>query len=168
MKNKYLYFLLLLTNLIVAQKNWKSIKYNYQVEIPKGFQIIEALGKNVDFKVGDQFGNSVVIVVKEFPPEYKNKTIKEILGSAKDNANYWEEGANEFFETPKLLKYGDTKICNYDAFWMDYTTDNGSYYYKNYCVKKGKLYFVITLTSTIKNWNYNSVIYFRFKEQMKI
>ena len=133
-----------------------------------GFKIIKATGVNVDFKVGDKFGNSVVIVVKELPKEFKSNTISEVLGSALQNANSWKEGANEFFTTPKLIKYGVTKINNYDAYWLDYTTDYGLYYYKNYSVKKGNLFFAITFFSTVKQWDFYSTTWFRFKEQMKL
>lgn len=166
--SKFVILCMIFFNLTYSQSNWISKKYNYKVEIPKGFQIIKATGKNVDFKVGDKFGNSVVIVVREFPSEFKKSSLSEVLGSAEKNANSWTEGANEFFDTPKLLKYGVTKIDNYEAYWMDYTTDNGSYYYKHYSVKKGNLFLAITFFSTIKNWNFNSALYFRFKEQMKL
>lgn len=165
---KYFLYLILFYNFSYCQTNWKSIKYNYQVEIPKGFKIIQATGANVDFKVGNSAGNSIVIVVKKIPNEYKNHTIYQVLGNLKDYANYWKQGANEMFNTPKLIKYGKTKINNYDAFWLDYTTDNNTYYYKNYSIKKGDLIFAITFFSTNSEWNYYSAIWFRFKEQMKI
>ena len=165
---KNLIALLLLSNFITAQTNWKSIKYNYQVEIPKGFTIKQATGANVDFKVDDNAGNSIVIVVKKIPSEYKNQTIYQVLGDLEDYVNYWKQGANEIFNTPKLIKHGKTKIKNYDAFWIDYTTDNDKYYYKNYSIKKADLVFAITFCSTKADWNYYSAIWFRFKEQMKL
>jgi hypothetical protein len=155
-------------NFANSQTIWKSNKYNYQVEIPKGFKIIQATGANVDFKVGNITGNSIVIVVKKIPAEYKNYTIHEILGDLDGYANYWKQGADETFNTPKLMKYGKTKINNYDAYWIDYTTDNDSYYYKNYSIKKGDLIFAVTFFSTKEDWNYYSAIWFRFKEQMKL
>ena len=168
MKNKYLYFLLLLTNLIIAQKNWKSIKYNYQVEIPQDFKIIKAKGKNVDLKVGNRDGNSIVIVVTKMPAEYKNQSIFQVLGNLEDYAEFWKQEANETFNTPILIKYGKTKISGYDAFWLDYTTDNDTFYYKNYSIKKGDLIFAVTFFSTKKDWNYYSAIWFRFKQQIKL
>lgn len=168
MKNQYLLFLLLFSNLLIAQKNWKSIEYNYQVEIPQDFKIIKATGKNIDFKAGDKFGNSVIIVVKELSTEYKNQSLFQILGNLEDYTEYWKQQANETFNTPKLIKYGKTKINVYDAFWFDYTTDNDKYYYKNYSIKKGNLIFAVTFFSTKEDWNYYSAIWFRFKEQMKI
>lgn len=165
---KYLFYFLLFYNFSFCQTNWKSIKYNYQVEIPKGFKVLKATGVNVDFKVVNNIGNSIVIVVKKIPVEYKNQSIYQVLGNLEDFTNYWKQGANEIFNTPKLIKYGKTKINNYDAFWLDYTTDNGTYYYKNYSIKKGDLIFAVTFFSPKEDWNYYSAIWFRFKEQMKI
>ena len=166
--NKYLLYLLLFYNFSYCQSNWQSIKYNYKVEIPKGFKIKQATGANVDLKVGDKAGNSIIIVVKKIPNAYKNQTIYQVLGNLDSFANDWIEGSKEIFNTPKLIKYGKTKINNYDAFWLDYTTDNDRYYYKNYSIKKGDLVFAITLFSTKEDWNYYSPIWFRFKEQIKL
>jgi hypothetical protein len=166
--NKYLIYFLVFYNFSFCQTNWKSVKYHYQVEIPKGFSITQATGTNVDFKVGDNAGNSIVIVVKKLPIEYKNQTIFQILGNLEVYANEWIEGSKEIFNTPKLIKYGKTKINNYDAFWLDYTTDNDLYYYKCYSIKKEDLIYVVTFSSTKKDWNYYSSIWFRFKEQIKL
>jgi hypothetical protein len=168
MKQIIFIFLVLNFNFANSQTIWKSNKYNYQVEIPKGFQIKQATGANVDFKVGNIYGNSIVIVVKKLPIEYKNQTIYQVLGSLDDFANDWIDGSKEIFNTPKLIKYGKTKINNYDAFWLDYTTDNDTYYYKNYSIKKGDLIFAVTFFSTKEDWNYYSAIWFRFKEKMKL
>ena len=165
---KYLFFILMFYNFSIAQTNWKSKKYDYQVEIPNGFQTKSATGANVDFKVVDKYGNSIVIVVKKIPAEYKNKSIVDILGSPEESVNYWKQVANEIFNTPKLIKYGKTIISNKQAYWMDYTTDNDTYYYKNYSIKKGELFFAITFFASKKEWNYYSAIWFRFKEQMKL
>lgn len=164
---KYLFYFLLVYNFSFCQTQWKSLKYDYQVVIPKGFKIKQATGANVDFKVGNSSGNSIVIVVKVLPSEYKKQTIYQVLGNLDDFKNYWIKGSKEVFNTPELVKYGKTKINNYDAFWLDYTTDNAMYYYKNYSIKKGDLIFAITFFSSKKDWNYYSPIWFKFKEQIK-
>lgn len=165
--NKYLFYILLFYNFSFCQTNWKSIKYNYQVEIPKGFKIKEATGVNVDFKAVKN-NSSVVIVVKKLPQESRNLDIWQILGDLDEYAIYFQAGAQEHFNTPKVIKYGKTKINNLDAYWIDYTTDNGIYYYKNYFLKKGNYSFTITFFSDINNWNYYSATWFRFKEQIKL
>ena len=168
--NKLIFIVLcmIFCNLSNSQSNWVSKKYNYEVEIPKDFQIIKATGKNVDLKVGNRDGNSIMIVVTKMPAEYKNQSIFQVLGNLEDYAEFWKQEANETFNTLKLIKYGKTKISGYDAFWFDYTTDNDTFYYKNYSIKKGDLIFAVTFFSTKKDWNYYSAIWFRFKQQIKL
>jgi len=43
-------FILTITNNLVAQSNWESPKYGYQIEVPSGFERIDAVGLNVDYK----------------------------------------------------------------------------------------------------------------------
>lgn len=166
--NKHLFYILLFYNFSFCQTNWKSIKYNYQVEIPKGFKVLKATGANVDFKVGNNTGNSIVIVVKKIPIANKNLTTFQALGNIDSFANQWIENSKEIFNSPKLIKYGKTKISNREAFWLDYTTDKDIYYYKNYTIIKGDLIFAITFFSTKADWNYYSAVWFRFKEQIKL
>jgi len=165
--NKYLFLILIFYNFSFSQTLWKSNKYSYSVEIPKGFKTASAIGVSVDFKVVKD-GSSIVIVVRKLPEEARNATIWEIFGNLDDYAIEWQKGAQENLPKPKVLKYGKTKIQNFDSFWMDYTTDNGIYYYKNYSLKKGNLFFAITFSSPISDWNYYSPFWFRFKEQIKI
>lgn len=150
-----------------AQTIWKSTKYNYKVEIPKGFKIASATGVNVDFKAVKN-NSSIVIVVKKIPQEAKDLSIWQILGDLDEYAVYFQTGAQEHFNSPKVIKYGKTKINNLDVFWIDYTTDNGLCYYKNYFLKKGNYSFTITFFSDRNDWNYYSTTWFRFKEQIKL
>lgn len=85
-----------------------------------------------------------------------------------DFANYCIEGSKEELETPKLIKFGKTRVSNYVSFWLDYTTSYDKYYSKNYSIKKGDLIISLSFYSAKKEWNYYSPIWFRFKEQMKL
>lgn len=165
--NKYLSILLIFCNISFSQTLWKSNKYGYTVEIPKGFSTAAAIGANVDFKAVKD-GNSIVIVVRKLPDEVRNVSVWEIFGNLDDYVLEWQAGSKEHFNNPKVVKYGKTKIQNLDSFWMDYTTDNGVYYYKSYSLKKGNLFFAITFFSTSRDWNYYSPQWFRFKEQIKV
>jgi hypothetical protein len=164
---KYLFLILLFSNFSFSQTLWISNKYGYSVEIPKGFNTAIAIGANVDFKAVKE-GSSIVIVVRKLPEEARKMTIWDIFGDLDDYAVEWETEAQENLPNAKAIKYGKTKIQNLDSFWMDYTTDNGIYYYKNYSFKKGNLFFVITFSSPSRDWNYYSPYWFRFKEQIKI
>lgn len=64
-------YVLVISNFSFSQALWKSSKYNYQVEIPKGFSINDAVGANVDFKAVDNSGNSIIIVVEKLQMNIK-------------------------------------------------------------------------------------------------
>lgn len=151
---------------IISQNVWISKKYGYHVEIPKGFKTAQATGINVDFKAVNN-GNSIIIVVKKLSAEEQKLTLWQGIGDLDEYSNNLEISLQEFLNSPQVIKYGKTKINNKDAFWIDYTSDNGTYYYKNYSLKKGAYIFTITLFADTKNWNYYSAIWFRFKEQIK-
>lgn len=162
----YLLLTLFFSLKLYSQTTWKSDKYGYHVEIPKGFKITEAAGINVDFKAVNN-GNSIIIVVKRLSKEAQKLTIWQGLGDLDEYANIFQTDLQEYLNSPKAIKYGKTMINNQDAFWIDYTSDNGAYYYKTYCFKKGTNIFTITFFSDIKNWNYYSAMWFRFKGQIK-
>lgn len=155
------------TNLTYGQTNWTSSKYGYTIEIPKGFSKTTSVGRNVDFKA-NKGKNSIVIVMKIIPNEYVAYSIWELLGDLESFGNDWEIGAREYMNNPKFLKYGKTKIDNYDAFWYDYTTDNPKLYSKTYQTQKGNKLYTITLTCLNNEYNYFSSIWYRFKEQMRL
>lgn len=154
-------------NNIKAQSHWKSPIYGYQIEVPNGFKRTEAIGINVDFKAV-KGSNSIVVVIKTIPDEYAPYNIWELMGDLETFGSDWENGAREYMNSPKFLKYGKTKIDNYDAFWYDYTTENPKLYSKTYQTQKGNKIYTITLSSGFDDYNFYSSIWYRFKEQIKL
>lgn len=154
-------------NLTYGQTKWTSPEYGYTIEIPNGFNKTTSVGNNVDFKA-TKGKNSIVVVIKNIPYEYASYSIWELLGDLESFGNDWEIGAREYMNNPKFLKYGKTKIDNYDAFWYDYTTDNPKLYSKTYQTQKRNKLYTVTLTCVNSEYNYFSSIWYRFKEQMKL
>lgn len=163
---KFILILILGVNISFGQTKWNSKKYGYQVEIPEGFETANIIGVNVDVKAVHN-GNSIVIVVKKLPQDVENISLWEGLGDLSEYASYFRNGLQEHMNTPKVMKYGKTLINNFDSFWIDYTTDNGKYYYKNYMIKRGRYIYTITFFADKNSWNYYSPFWFRFKEQIK-
>lgn len=164
---RYIFLLSILVSIFGnAQTNWKSPKYGYSIEIPKNFtRTTNIVGSNVDFKA-ENGKSSVVIVVKIIPKEFVQYSIWETLGDLDSYAKEWEDGANEYFDNPKVIKYGKTTINGLQTFWLDYTTSDGLYS-KNYSVKKGNRIYTITLSNLNQlNSNYSS-IWHRFKNSIK-
>lgn len=166
---KYIFTFILISSasIMFGQTKWNSSNYGYSIEIPSGFNKTSSIGNNVDFKAVKDI-NSIVIVMKTIPNEYASYSIWELMGDLETFGSDWENGAREYMNNPKFLKYGKTKIDNYDAFWYDYTTENPKMYSKTYQTQKGNKIYTITLTSEFDEYNFYSSIWYRFKEQIKL
>jgi len=167
MKNKIFVLFLMAPFFCNSQSTWNSLKYNYNIEIPRGFVKMPKIGSNVDFKAVKGL-SSIVIVVKTIPSQYASLSQWEILGDLNTFGRDWENGAQELFSNPKFIKYGKTTISNLESFWFDYTTDYPKLYSKNYQAKKGDKLYTITLTCPKLEYNNYSAIWFSFKEKFKI
>jgi hypothetical protein len=168
-KMKFFCFILLLVyNFSFGQTNWRSNKYNYSFEIPSGFhKTNNTVGANVDFKAVER-ENSIVVVIKKLPIEVSKYSIWYIFGDLKSYGSEWEEGAREFLNKPKFVKYGKTQICGLETFWYDYSTENPYLYSKTYQLKKNNILYTITLTCSYSNVSEFSATWFRFKNSIKI
>lgn len=153
MKKKLIIILLFIPFISFSQNKWSSSKYNYSLDIPSDFTDTPKIGKNVDFKVTKGL-SSIVIVVKSLPKELSDFSFLELLGDLDDYKIVWEEGAKEFLDTPKFLKYGKTTLSSIETFWFDYSTENPKLYSKNYQTKKGNTLYTITLTCPTELYNY--------------
>lgn len=165
----YIYLLFLLLGIqreISAQSNWTSPDYGYTIEVPKDFKQTNTVSQNVDFKaVKDK--SSIVIIVNTLPLEYADYNIWEILGDLETYGEEWKLRAREHMNNPQFLKYGKTKIDDIDTFWYDYTTDSPKIYSKTYQTQKGRIVYTITMTSPSENYNMDSSVWFRFKNNIK-
>lgn len=168
MKKYFFLFLLIITNQskFYAQSEWRSSNYNYSLEIPKGFTETASIGQNVDFKAGNG-ENSIVVVIKDLPKEYKGYNIWEIMGDLSTYEAEWEAGANEYLENPDLLKYGKTQIDGEDCFWYDYTVSDPPSYSKVYQIQKNGKIFTFTLTSSFLSRHSYTAIWYRFKNKIQ-
>ncbi len=151
---------------INAQTTWQSSNHNYSIEVPEDFKQTNAVSQNVDFKAV-KGKSSIVIIVNTLPVEYAEYNIWEILGDLETYGEEWELGAMEYMNNPKFLKYGKTKIDDIDTFWYDYTTDSPKLYSKTYQTQKGRIVYTITLTSPSEDYNMDSSVWFRFKNNIK-
>jgi hypothetical protein len=146
---------------------WNSSQYNYSIEIPEGFTKTQPIGSNADFKAINGI-NSIVIVVKTIPQEYAVYSIWEVFGDLNTYGAEWEDGAKEYMNSPKFIKYGKTTLSSLETLWYDYTTENPKLYSKTYQTKKGNKLYTITLTCNDGDYNYYSSVWYRFKDKMKI
>lgn len=157
---------LLLCCYATSQTTWKSPKYGYSIEVPKGFIRTNAKGLDIDFRANKGI-NSIVIVVKTLPSQFLNATIWDMLGDLRTFGSRIEEGAKEFMQNPRFIKSGKTTLCGVDAFWYDYEHEN-ILYSKVYQAKKNNKLYTITLSSSISNYNQYAPIWYRFKDKINI
>jgi len=150
----------------LGQGNWQSNQYDYTIEIPQGFNLSTAIGKNVDFKAIYN-ESSVVVVAKQLPQAYSEMSIWEMLGDLETFGAEWETGAQEYMINPTFLKFGKTEIDGSDTFWYDYKTDNPDMYSKNYQLLRNNIIYTITLTCPTKKYNYFSPVWYRVKESFQ-
>jgi hypothetical protein len=105
----------------ICQSRVSSLKYNYSIEIPKGFSHKSKIGKNVDFSLSDGIGK-IVIVLQEIPLEYRSKSFYEITGNIDAYYNAWQKEAYEFFQEPKVINYGKTAVDEKPAIYLNYSS----------------------------------------------
>jgi len=150
-----------------SQSQWTSPNYGYTIEVPKDFEQTNAVGQNVDFKAV-KGKSSIVVIVNTLPVEYAAYNIWEILGDLETFGGEWQSGAREYMNNPQFLKYGKTKIDGQDTFWYDYTTDSPKMYSKTYQAQKGRIVYTFTLTSPSEDYNMDSPVWFRFKNNIEL
>lgn len=122
---------------------YKSPKYSYSIEIPKGFISKDYIGKNVDFKYFDAKGNSIVIVVKRLLPKEEGLNIDDLLEIPNSD---WE--ANLQMTNLVVKKKGIVYLDNQKGMFLHYTakddTKNYTIYYTNYFFIYNKHMYVLT------------------------
>lgn len=151
----------------VFSQNFKSPKYSYQIEIPKNYNLKEATGKNVDFKVKNSLGSSVIIVVKKLPNELHNYSAKDMNETPKEEL---EKSLSEYMPNPKFIKSGLSKLGTEDAFWYHYTSNQGNepkMYHINYCTCVKGFIYVLTCSCLQKDLDSNMPTFIRVVQTFK-
>lgn len=125
--------------------NFKSSKYGYTIEYPTDFSFKEATGRNVDFKVVNPNGSSIITVVRELPYEERNLTASDLLLIPNEQ---WEQSLP--LPNVTVLKKGKCTTNQGKGMFIHYTsknmgTDAYTLYYMNYMfIHNGYIYTVTT------------------------
>ena len=168
MKNGYLFLsvLFLFAKTTIAQEAWKSAKFGYELEIPKGFGLKTAVTENTDFKVVDSIGSSIVITTTIFPDEYKEVTIRDVVTDELQYVQDFVKGGLEHFDNLICTKSGWSTISGIECFWMDYTEGSPTLIHKNYQVVVSGVFFSINMTCEHSKSGLYSAVWFRFKDNI--
>jgi hypothetical protein len=101
-----------------AQKPFKSLK-RYSLIIPIGYEQINKIGSNVDLKlINKKSGVVFVVVVSPLTQYEKGKSIYDLT---KIPPNELMRQMKEYTNNPTFVKYGNTKIDNIEASYLQYT-----------------------------------------------
>ena len=152
---------------IHCQTIFKSNK-GYTIEIPKGYTKKEGIGKNVDLKIIDNSGNTIVVVVKKLPAD--NEITSAYILDDMTNEQ-WENSLAEGLPNPKVVKKGKTYLDKKEAFYLHYrTTEYGNarvYYNINYQVILKNTQYVITATCLNENLTAEMPVFYRMIQSIK-
>lgn len=137
-----------------------SLKYQYSIEFPNTFIKQNIIGANIDFKVANNKGNSIIIIVKKLLSQEVNMTTNDIL---KIPSESWEN--NLQLPQVKVIKKGVVSVDSREGMFLHYTsTDYGNSitsYHTNYLfIFKGYLY-NLTATCDIKDLSKMQPVFFR-------
>lgn len=150
-----------------SRSNNQNKKSDYYIEIPQSFTKESTTGLNVDMKVSDKNGASIIVVLINFPVEYSRYSIWDILGNLDSYMKEFEEDGNEYMTNPRVLKYGKTTMGGMDTFWYDHTISNPYTYFKTYQTKRGRIVYTITFACPYSSIDNYSSIWFRVKNSFK-
>ncbi|MBN1182370.1 MAG: hypothetical protein JXB49_08800 [Bacteroidales bacterium] len=157
-------FLLTLSQSVLAQpKSYKiyvSSKWGYSIEYQTIFSPREATGRNVDFKVGDSIGNSIIVIVKKLMPHEEKVTVDDLLSIP---TSTWEN--NLQLPNVKVIKKGIVYVDNKKGMFLHYTSKdlvkNYTLYYTNYFFYYKGYNYTLTGTCDINNLNKMQPVFFR-------
>ena len=109
---------------------YRNTKYHFRIKFPEGWKI--GVGDGIHIVQKASFENSTIsIIVQQFDlgGEEGFSSIKD-AGTAKEVIDTSVEGATEKFSDVKIIDYGETKIDNEPAYWVEYSASSQVLDYK--------------------------------------
>lgn len=143
-----------------SYKTYVSNKWGYSIEYQTTFSPKEITGRNIDFKVSDSNGNSIIVVVKKLMPQEEKVTIDDLLSIP---ASTWEN--NLQLPNVKVIKKGVVYVDNQKGMFLHYTSEdlvkNYTLYYTNYFFYYKGYNYTLTATCDINKLSNMQPIFFR-------
>jgi len=143
-------------NLIFCQSSgnnpFKSSKYGYTIIIPSGFKQATATGRNIDLKLVNADGTSILINVSPRRPEEYNITAHDY------SKEMFEKEFRQYTPQTAISRAEKTYISGEKAFLIYYTNPSNSTKALEIYTFKGSNAFVFTATSKTSQFqNYESI-----------
>lgn len=102
---------------------YRNKKYGFRIKFPKDWSVGVGDGKHIVQKAVSINGDTISILIFQFDIGNQQgiKSIKD-SGTAEEFINSAVDGARDKFSDIKILDYGETKIDNHPAYWVEYLT----------------------------------------------
>ena len=105
----------------VSGDMYRNTKYHFRIKFPAGWEIKQGDGLHIVQKATS--GNSTIsVIVQEFDLGGESFSSIKDAGSAKEFIDTAIAGAKEKFSDVKVINYGETKIDNEPAYWVEYSS----------------------------------------------
>lgn len=99
---------------------YRNTKYNFRIRFPENWIITEGDGIHIVQKAVSESGTMSIVVQKFDSNTIKFDSIKD-SGDIKEFSDDIIESVAEKFSNVKLIDYGETKIDNEPAYWIEYS-----------------------------------------------
>ncbi len=98
---------------------YRNTKYGFRIKFPEGWDIENGDGIHVVQKASSENG-AISVMVQQFDLG-KNESFSSIenIGSSKEIIDMGIEGLKSKFSNVKIIDYGETKIDNKPAYWVE-------------------------------------------------
>jgi len=109
---------------------YRNTKYHFRIKFPEGWKV--GVGDGIHIVQKASFENSTIsIIVQQLDlgGEVGFSSIKD-AGTSKEFIDTVLEGATEKFSDVKIINYGETKIDNEPAYWVEYSASSQVLDYK--------------------------------------
>ena len=103
---------------------YRNTKYHFRIKFPEGWTI--GVGDGIHIVQKASFENSTISIIVQQLDLGATEGISSIkdAGTSKEFIDAVLEGAKEKFSDVKIINYGETKIDNGPAYWVEYSASS--------------------------------------------
>lgn len=133
----------------VSGNLYRNTKYNFRIKFPEGWEIRPGDGLHIVQKATYE-DSTISVVVQEFDLGGETMSSIKDTGSVDEFVNMAIEGIKQKFSDVKVIDYGETRIDNEPAYWVEYSANTQildtvlDAKYLTYSIAKGTVLYTIS------------------------